>query len=80
MLRMHSGATVAVGLARGAGVNYEEIGRGLAMLEDAGILIQRAASLLLALPAANHAIETTFRHQATLEGLSQAPATADGVR
>ncbi|MFI7360000.1 hypothetical protein ACIBTP_39520 [Streptomyces avidinii] len=72
VLTTHSGSTVAIGLAREAGLNLEEIGRGLAVLEEAGILIRPAITPLPGLPAANHAIDTTCRHQVVLEGQSEA--------
>ncbi|MFD9686808.1 hypothetical protein ACFWXO_13735 [Kitasatospora sp. NPDC059088] len=52
VLSMHGEALAAGDMARRRGLDFETIGRALALVEDAGILLQQATAMLLGLPTA----------------------------
>lgn len=58
VLGMHAAvSTSVVDAALKSGVTWHEIGRALASLEGAGLLLRQAAALLLGMPAADRAVE-----------------------
>ncbi|MEV7775431.1 hypothetical protein [Kitasatospora sp. NPDC086791] len=52
VLSIHGEALAAGEVAQRRGLDFETIGRALALVEDAGILLQQATAMLLGLPTA----------------------------
>ncbi|MER7050114.1 hypothetical protein [Streptomyces jumonjinensis] len=67
VLSLHVESLHATAPALGSGVTWREIGRALALVDDAGILLRQAAALLLGLPAADRAAEHEMVAQALAE-------------
>ncbi|MFI6689042.1 hypothetical protein [Streptomyces sp. NPDC050485] len=67
VLALHAEAMNATNYVLGSGVTWREIGRALALVDDAGILLRQAAALLLGLPAADRAAEQAMVDQALAE-------------
>ncbi|MCX4673675.1 hypothetical protein OG453_44780 [Streptomyces sp. NBC_01381] len=67
VLFMHVETGYATQAARGSGVSWREIGRAMALVDDAGILLRQAAALFLGLPAADRAAEREMVAQALAE-------------
>ncbi|KAF5990248.1 hypothetical protein BOG92_000085 [Streptomyces sp. WAC00263] len=75
VVTLHSGAPAATVPAREARVDFAEIGRALALVEDAGLLIHRAAALLLGIPAANQAVDQVLWESGVQEARHAAVGT-----
>ncbi|MFF9594055.1 hypothetical protein ACF1FX_33580 [Streptomyces sp. NPDC014646] len=79
VLGMHTAvSTSAIDAALKSGVTWHEIGRALASLEGAGLLLRQAAVLLLGLPAADRAAEQEMLAQLS-EDATDAEDTAQDV-
>lgn len=76
---LHVETTHATNAARGSGVGWHEIGRALALVDDAGVLLRQAAALFLGLPAADRAAEREMVAQALAEDGEPEDAEAAGV-
>jgi hypothetical protein len=56
-------------------VDFEEIGRALALVEEAGLPINRAAALLLGIPSANQAVDRALWERGVQEARGTAQVT-----
>lgn len=64
---MHVESLHVTETARDSGVGWQEIGRALTLIDDAGILLRQATALLLDQPAADRAAEQEMVAQALAE-------------